>query len=224
MDFLAVLDPAGKVLCRARNRSRRGDDLSANPVIAAVLKTKAPARGTIILSAESLAVEGQELAARARIPLVDTPAARPTTDALRSDGMVLAVAVPVLDCQGRLLAVLYAGDLLSRRHQIVDAIKREVFLQHGLRGPRHRRRDDFPGRSPHRTSLTFADGSARSGPGSAPPWATRCWSAAAPGPPPPWSSTIGTSPPPSRFAIPPGSHRGPLRGHAPGAVRSTGSA
>ena len=114
MDFLSVLDPAGKVLCRARNPRQRGDDLAANPLIARVLEKKEPVSGTLLLSAQALAAEGNDLAARARFELVDTPAARPTADTVRSDGMVIAAAVPLVDARGRLLAVLYAGDLLSR--------------------------------------------------------------------------------------------------------------
>ncbi len=134
MDFLSLVDPGGKVVCRAHNADRRGDDLSANLIIARALERKQPASGTIVLSAEELAVEGGNLAERARVALVDTAAARPTADAVRSDGMVVAAAVPVFDARGRLAAVLYAGDLLSRRYDIVDGIRRQVFLNTAYEG------------------------------------------------------------------------------------------
>ena len=56
MDFVCVLDPGGKVTCRAWDPDRKGDDLSRNPVVAKVLKARTlnkpePASGTIILSA-----------------------------------------------------------------------------------------------------------------------------------------------------------------------------
>ena len=66
--------------------------------------------------------------------LVATAAARPTADTVRSDGMIVAAAVPVFDARGRLAAVLYAGDLLSRRYEIVDAIRRQVFLRAAYKG------------------------------------------------------------------------------------------
>ncbi len=134
MDFLLVVDPGGKVLCRAPNAQRHGDDLSANPIIARAFAKKEPFSGTILLSAAELAVEGRSLAERARVQLVPTAAASPTADTVRSDGMVLAAAVPVFDAGGRLAAVLYAGDLLSRRHKIVDGIRRQVFLDAAYEG------------------------------------------------------------------------------------------
>jgi two-component system NtrC family sensor kinase len=134
MDFLSAIDPRGKVVCRARNSERRGDDLSRNPIVARALERKEPVTGTIILSAAELAVEGRDLAERARVKLVDTAAARPTADTLRSDGMVVAAAVPVFDARGQLAAVLYAGDLLTRRHEIVDRIRRQVFLRTAYEG------------------------------------------------------------------------------------------
>jgi two-component system NtrC family sensor kinase len=127
MDLLSLVDAHGKAVCRAAGAARRGDDLSGNALVARALADKQPVHGTVVLSAGQLAVEGAELAKRARIALVDTPTAEPTSDTIRSDGMVLAVAVPLLDAQGRLAAVLYAGDLLSRRYEIVDAIRRQVF-------------------------------------------------------------------------------------------------
>ena len=95
-----MLDPAGKVICRARNPQRGGDDLSANPVIAAVLKKKAPARGTIVLSAAALAAEGRNWRRGPASAWWTPPRRAPRTNVVRSDGMVLAVAVPVLDAQG----------------------------------------------------------------------------------------------------------------------------
>ena len=65
---------------------------------------------------------------------MNTAAARPTAETVRRDGMVVAAAVPVFDVRGRLAAVLYAGDLLSRRFEIVDGIKREVFLNAAYEG------------------------------------------------------------------------------------------
>jgi two-component system NtrC family sensor kinase len=132
MDFVCVLDPGGKVTCRAWDPGPKGDDLSRNPVVAKVLKARTlnkpePASGTIILSSESLAREGSDLPKRAHIKLVDTLAARPTTEQSRSDGMVVAAAVPILDSRGRLLGILYGGDLLNRRNEIVNSIKKQVF-------------------------------------------------------------------------------------------------
>mgnify|MGYP000694254380 CR=1 FL=1 len=129
MDFLCVLDAHGRVVYRARNPGRRGDDLTGNPLIASVLRTRSAASGTIIMSREALAAEAEDLAVRARFDLLPTLAARPTEEQVRTDGMVAAAAVPVCDRQGALLGILFAGDLLSRRDSLVDSIRDEVFPQ-----------------------------------------------------------------------------------------------
>ncbi|NUQ64658.1 MAG: cache domain-containing protein [Pirellulales bacterium] len=128
MDFVALLDPAGRVIRRAQS-DRTGEDLSSDPLVARVLHDRRTVSGTVILSRERLLAEGTELAERARFEVVPTPAARPARDRIRYDGMVSAAAVPVVDDQGRILAILYGGDLLNRRYEIVDGIKRDVFPQ-----------------------------------------------------------------------------------------------
>ena len=127
MDFVALLDGRGTVICRGQNPARRGDDLSDSPLVAEVLRRKLPVAGTILLSRKMLEAEGEELAQRARFELIATPAAHPTPEKFRSEGMVAAAAVPILDAQGRIEAILYGGDLLNRRYGIVDSIKQEVF-------------------------------------------------------------------------------------------------
>ena len=53
--------------------------------------------------------------------------------------LVIAAAVPVLDAQGRLLAILYGGNLLNRRYEIVDAIQQQVFRREAYRAGRSAR-------------------------------------------------------------------------------------
>jgi two-component system NtrC family sensor kinase len=59
--------------------------------------------------------------------VLDTPGARRTADRVRTDGMVAAAAVPIR-VDGRVAGYLYGGDLLSRRNDLVDEIKRKVFF------------------------------------------------------------------------------------------------
>lgn len=133
MDFVALLDAHGRVLCRSGG-STGGDDLSADPLIARVLGERRTATGTLIYSRERLLTEGEELAAQAHFELIPTPAARPTDETVSTDGMVLAAAVPVLDAQGRMQAILHAGNLINRRYEIADAIKKDVFPGETYRG------------------------------------------------------------------------------------------
>jgi two-component system, NtrC family, sensor kinase len=126
MDFVVLLDLTGKVACRAQS-PQRGDDLSNDPVVVRALRECRAVTGTLIYSRERLLAERPELAERARMQVIPTPAARPTADRVRTDGMVAAAAVPVVDARGTMQAVLYGGHLLNGRHEIVDAIKQEVF-------------------------------------------------------------------------------------------------
>lgn len=133
MDFITLLDSKCTVISRAAG-DRRGDSLAEDPLVARLLAEPQVTGGTVIFSQERLEAEGGGLAERARFEVIETPAARPTRDKVRSEGMVLAAAAPVFDEAGNLLAVLYGGDLINRRYQMVDGIKREVFPDEVYRG------------------------------------------------------------------------------------------
>ena len=127
MDMLTLADPDGYVLYRAHNPTTSGDDLSRNPVVSQAMGGRRIAQGAVILSAEDLSNEGPDLATRAQFELLPTKAAKPTTDLVRSDGMVVGAAVPIVSADGQLLGVLYGGDLLNRRYEFVDQIRDVVF-------------------------------------------------------------------------------------------------
>ncbi len=133
IDFVVLLDPAGKVICRSGGK-QAGDDLSADPLVVRALGQRKPVSGTVVFSHQRLLVEGPELARRASVQVIPTETARPTSDTIRTDGMVAAVAVPVLNSQGQVQAVLYGGDLLSQHFGIVDAIKQQVFRDEVYQG------------------------------------------------------------------------------------------
>ncbi len=132
MDFVNVIDAQGKVLARGQNPDRGEDDLAANPLVAGVLKTGTPQSGTLVLTAQQLAREGKDLAERAVVTIQTTPAAGPSGEKSRSDGMVAAAAVPLRDAEGKLAGVVYAGNLLNHRSGLVDEIRDDVFP------PRHK--------------------------------------------------------------------------------------
>jgi two-component system, NtrC family, sensor kinase len=127
MDFVSLLDARGHVLVRSEPAAARGDDLSGNALIAAALSTRQPATGTVRVPAATLRRISDSLAARARIDLIPTREAEPTTETTSSDGLVVAAAVPMLDSNGSLQGVLYGGDLLNRRDDLVDSIRDAVF-------------------------------------------------------------------------------------------------
>lgn len=157
MDFVALLDPSGIVMCRENDRV--GENLSADPLVSRVLHQRQPASGTIILSHERLTAEGDDLVRRARFEVIPTPAARPTHDRERYDGMVVAAAAPVVDDRGEMLAILYGGDVLNRRYEIVDAIKQEVFPNEVYKGKDIGTVTIFQGDLRISTNVTMDDGS-----------------------------------------------------------------
>jgi two-component system NtrC family sensor kinase len=134
LDILTLVDPRGRVVLRARDGASPAGDLSENPLVAKALREKESIMGTIVLPAEALEAEGGDLAARASFTLLATPAARPTKDTARHAGMVAGAAAPLIDSRGQLLGVLYGGNLLNRRFEIVDAIQNEVFPSHLYQG------------------------------------------------------------------------------------------
>lgn len=158
IDFLLLLDTRGRVLCRAAN-DRVGEDLSGDPLVARARLEKHGVQGNLIYTRERLLAEGDELAERARFELIPTPAARPSSETERSDGLVLAAAVPMLDGDGRVLSVLYGGMLVNRRFEIVDAIKAEVFPHETYRGKDIGTVTIFQGDLRIATNVTMDDGS-----------------------------------------------------------------
>lgn len=133
LSFATLLGPDGKVICRSGDRPV-GDDVSGDPLIARVLRDCATVSGTVEFSHDRLSAEGSALAERAAIRLIPTEAARPTTDTVRTEGMVAAVAVPVFNEQRQMKAILYGGDLINHKYEIVDAIKQQVFLDEVYEG------------------------------------------------------------------------------------------
>jgi two-component system NtrC family sensor kinase len=126
LDFVVLLDPSGKVIFRL-GTTQKGDGLSTDPLISRALRERKTLHGTLVLSQERLRTEGPLLAKQAIIKIIPTEASQPVTGLVCTDGMVAAVAVPVLDTEGQLLAILYGGNLLNQHYEMVDAIRQEVF-------------------------------------------------------------------------------------------------
>jgi len=118
MDFVALLDRAGKVTCRSGSK-QRGDDLSADPLVAGALRDHKTVSGTVVLTRERLLAEGPDLAERASIKVLPTEAARPTADTLRT------AYEPIKDPAGRIIGVLYVGLLqapFSHQRNVISAV------------------------------------------------------------------------------------------------------
>ncbi len=133
LDFLTLVDRAGVAIARSRSPFTAGDTVARNAVLARALAGQADT-GTILLSPEELAREGEGLAERAFIPIVYTERAAPTTRPFEDRGMVLLAAFPILDREERVLGALYGGVLLNRKFELVDRIRDTVFGDRTLEG------------------------------------------------------------------------------------------
>jgi two-component system, NtrC family, sensor kinase len=127
LDVLTVTDKNGNVLLRANNPDTFGDSQKHNELVAAALDREVAVASTTIVSADDLHKESPSLAEQAYFELINTPLARPTSEAETTSGMMLMAAAPIRDDANRLIGVLYGGVLLNRNYAIVDEIKRTVF-------------------------------------------------------------------------------------------------
>jgi two-component system NtrC family sensor kinase len=127
LDFLTLLDREGQVRYRPANPDRLGDSLANMSLVHQAMEQKGAVAGTILLSADQLTTEKPQLGERARFELLPTPAAKPTDDQVRTEGMVMAAVVPIFDDNGQGIGLLFGGKLLNRRNDMVDQITRDVF-------------------------------------------------------------------------------------------------
>jgi len=127
LDILTLTDASGKVIARTRNPAVLGDNQARDELVSYVLAEKKPVSGTVLIERTELLKESVELADQAQIQLVNTPRAKPTKAKAQTSGMMIKAASPVFDYEGKLIGVLYGGNLLNRKYAIVDRVQRIVF-------------------------------------------------------------------------------------------------
>ncbi len=129
LDVFTYVGTDGVVIFRAHNPDVAGDILADNPIVAEALRRGESISGTIVVPQRELERENKELAHRALIEILDTPAARPLQKVVELDGMMIAAAAPVRGrkADGEIKGVVYGAILLNRRTDIVDDIRDEVF-------------------------------------------------------------------------------------------------
>ena len=126
-DFLTLTDKKGAVVIRASNPNVFGDRQVEDEIIGKVLLDRKPIAHSQILPYEELLKESQDLVKRARIAIVPTPHAIPSTEKENTAGLVMKAAVPIYDENRTFLGILYGGVLLNRNYEIVDTIKDIVY-------------------------------------------------------------------------------------------------
>jgi len=133
LDVLTLTDKKGKVLVRTRYPYNVGDDESNDELVCRALEKRIVA-STQIVPREELNKEGVGLERQAYMVFIRTPRAKPRSEDRETSGMMLKVAVPVLDDNNNLLGVLYGGELLNRDYSIVDRIKDTVYKGEKYKG------------------------------------------------------------------------------------------
>ena len=126
-EILSVTDNKGSVILRCRNPEVYGDDLSHDRLVKRVLTDKTAISSPVIVSGEDLEKEGKEFADRSRVEIIPAPGAENRGDAVETSGMMLKAAAPVFDDTGRLIGIIYGGDLINGNYSIVDKIKDTVY-------------------------------------------------------------------------------------------------
>ena len=123
LSYIHLLDSQGH---RIHDDSTALSALSARPS-SALQKAflGIPSSGIEIFSASDLEKEG--LAKIVRLPLIDTPRARPTDKTVEDRGMMIRALYPVKTGAGELLAILDAGVLLNANFTFVDVIRDLVY-------------------------------------------------------------------------------------------------
>jgi two-component system, NtrC family, sensor kinase len=134
IEMLTITDSEGKVVLRSSNPGKFGDSQSGDQLIGKVLSERRTLASPLIVAREELEKEGRQFADRAQIKLVDTPKAKPGAALEETSGLVLKAAAPIRDDQGKLIGVLYGGDLVNRNYSLVDKIKDTVYLGEQYQG------------------------------------------------------------------------------------------
>lgn len=83
--------------------------------------------GVEVFSARDLAAASPDLAEHVRLPLLETPRARPTERTEENRGMMIRAIYPVRDSSGGVVALLDGGVLLNRNFAFVDGIRDLVY-------------------------------------------------------------------------------------------------
>ena len=135
LDVLTLTDKNGKVTVRSRYPYNVGDDESNDELVCRALKKRVVASTQIVPRGE-LKKEGVGLERQAYMVFIPTPKTKPRPEDRETSGMMLKVAVPVLDNNNNLMGALYGAKLLNRDYSIVDRIRDTVY-----KGGKYRGRD-----------------------------------------------------------------------------------
>ena len=127
LDILTLTDKSGRVIIRSRNLSVNGDNQAGDELVSRVLSGGEVIGATVISPKEELIKEGADLAEQVYIKFISTPKAKPSLETEQTSGMMIKAAAPIFGYDGKLIGVLYGGNLLNRNYDIVDTVKEIVY-------------------------------------------------------------------------------------------------
>ncbi len=159
LDILNITNDELEVVVRCRNNRIFGDYQGNNAVLAESWEKGKTVISTEILPREELLKEGEDLAERAFMHILPTPKARPSDQRESTDGMCMIVSVPVFDDNGDKIGLIYGGDLLNRKYDIVDKIKDIVYRNEQYEGKDIGTSTMFQGELRISTNVVTMDGS-----------------------------------------------------------------
>ena len=134
IDILTITDEKGRVVLRARNPEVFGDSVVQDGIIKEVLTTSKTVSSVEIFPYERIQKEGEDLAQQCVIRFTDVPETKPRKGPAQGSAMVLISASPVLSEDGKLLGVLYGGEVLNRNYPLVDRVKDILYQNEKHRG------------------------------------------------------------------------------------------
>lgn len=133
LDFLNFIDLNGRLRSSsiAPKTLAPDTDMTHWPVVKTSLQGK-KASGVDIYTEAQLRKISEHVARRAKIELVKTSNAAPTTKTAETSGMMIHTATPVRDASGKLLGVLEGGVLLNQNLAFVDNMNSLVYAEGSL--------------------------------------------------------------------------------------------
>jgi Signal transduction histidine kinase regulating C4-dicarboxylate transport system len=126
LDILFLTDPDGKIIYRAHNPEKEGDDFSSHPLVHLPLN-KEIVQTAFVIPGNEINKEGKEVTRKAAIPFSPMSEVERSLKQKENVVLVFGAGVPVLNKKGKLLGVLAGGVILNRNYGLVDKITKLVF-------------------------------------------------------------------------------------------------
>jgi len=121
--YIHLADQSGQII-ELQPRVREPRKVRPSSALAAAQNGLASS-GVEIFSAQDL--EGDNLANKVHLALIDTPRARPTTQKFEERGMMIRALYPIINSSKEVLAIIDAGVLLNANFTFVDVIRDLVY-------------------------------------------------------------------------------------------------